>query len=770
MVLDTGAFAEALRAAAPHVPVSSVRPVYVRYKPGTSCRVLYQVTTAGVEVPVHATAYGIERRPLLRAPKRPSVPGPLGDGRFVVDDHVIEICVFPNDSALRALPRLADLTARERFLQTHCADYPQLWRSGLAPLAYKPGRRYVGLLTGRNGRRAVVKAYTADGYQRAQAGAHAFGSCKTVGVARELAHSSRHSFLVFDWLRGDRLAELVWQRRVDPAYLRRVGEALATLHDQPGSGLQELTRDAPAEALMSVARGIGVLDPELGTRSAGLAQEVATRLDDAAADGRPIHGDFYANQVLIAADAINIIDLDRAHRGDPRTDIGNFIAHLECDALEGRIAPGDAGALADALMDGYEDASHGVCRTNIDAFIAAGLLGLAPRPFRVRDADWIDRTAAILDRVRSHLDASAVQRAGHRSAAAAVVFDRFKTLDDRALSLPAEALDPPAMERRLSELPAFGRSRRSVRLSAIRVSRHKPGRRCLIEYDVIASRNGCQPRVATLIAKARSKGADTGTYRLMQDLWRAGFRDDSPDGIAVPEPAGVLPELKMWLQWRAPGTPAMDLLGDGRASAMARLAAAAISKLHATPLAIRRRHDAEDELRILRDRLAAVAAETPRWQLRLDAIFAASARLANDLPAAGRHGIHRDFHPGQVLVDGERAYLLDFDLYAAGDPALDVGNFLAHIAEFSLRAFDDPARLAACEEALTERYLASTPNVHARSIDIYKTLALARHIQISTRFPERRAFTERIIDLCEERLGLAPARTRRINIVGAHPR
>lgn len=42
--------------------------------------------------------------------------------------------------------------------------------------------------------------------------------------------------------------------------------------------------------------------------------------------------------------------------------------------------------------------------------------------------------------------------------------------------------------------------------------------------------------------------------------------------------------------------------------------------------------------------------------------------------------LHRDLHDKQVLVDeaGEVG-VLDFDLLAAGDPALDLGNLLAHL-------------------------------------------------------------------------------------------
>lgn len=41
--------------------------------------------------------------------------------------------------------------------------------------------------------------------------------------------------------------------------------------------------------------------------------------------------------------------------------------------------------------------------------------------------------------------------------------------------------------------------------------------------------------------------------------------------------------------------------------------------------------------------------------------------------------LHRDLHDGQVLVDGDRAGLLDLDTLAVGDPALDLGNLLAHL-------------------------------------------------------------------------------------------
>jgi len=38
------------------------------------------------------------------------------------------------------------------------------------------------------------------------------------------------------------------------------------------------------------------------------------------------------------------------------------------------------------------------------------------------------------------------------------------------------------------------------------------------------------------------------------------------------------------------------------------------------------------------------------------------------------------------------------------------------------------------------------------AVQTYATLTLARHIYLSTTFPERRAFTRALLELCEERL------------------
>jgi hypothetical protein len=108
-----------------------------------------------------------------------------------------------------------------------------------------------------------------------------------------------------------------------------------------------------------------------------------------------------------------------------------------------------------------------------------------------------------------------------------------------------------------------------------------------------------------------------------------------------------------------------------------------------------------------------------------------------------------------VIVDGERLYLIDFDLYCLGSPALDIGNFLGHITEQSLRTLGSAEALVDVERALEERFIELAGAAVRPAVRSYATLTLARHVYLSTRFPERRAFSEPLLELVEERLGLA---------------
>jgi Phosphotransferase enzyme family len=334
------------------------------------------------------------------------------------------------------------------------------------------------------------------------------------------------------------------------------------------------------------------------------------------------------------------------------------------------------------------------------------------------------------------------------------VTDPFGVACDPEMPTLAAALDPIEAQRRLGHhLGHLTGDRGAVHLMAIRVKRYKPGRRCVIEYDVEIQEPDAPPKAVTLLGKVRRLRSGKSGYRLLDALRSAGFGDNSRDGISVPEPIGIVPEFRMWLQRKVQGQVATDLLAAPGGEDLVRRIAEAAHKLHRAGVLAKRCHTMNDELRILHERLPSVARSEPQWAGRIQRLLDACDRLGAGTLKPEPCGIHRDFYADQVIVAGPRLCLIDFDLYCEGDPALDIGNFLGHIREQSLRSLGDPEALADVEVAMEERFVELAGEQTRPAVWAYKLLTLARHVHLSTLFPERRPFTGNLLELCEEYLG-----------------
>jgi hypothetical protein len=166
----------------------------------------------------------------------------------------------------------------------------------------------------------------------------------------------------------------------------------------------------------------------------------------------------------------------------------------------------------------------------------------------------------------------------------------------------------------------------------------------------------------------------------------------------------------------------------------------------------RRAQRRDADLGSLERRLSVLARERPELSRRLDALRADCRRLALSIPTGDQFGIHRDFYPDQVVVgeDG-RLYLLDLDLYSEGTPALDAGNFLAHVSEQAVRHAADPAATGAVVEAFRERWLELAGEKNRWSLEVHTLLSIARHVALSAGFVDRRPWTGAILELAERR-------------------
>ena len=323
------------------------------------------------------------------------------------------------------------------------------------------------------------------------------------------------------------------------------------------------------------------------------------------------------------------------------------------------------------------------------------------------------------------------------------------SVTDPKLPFLRDALNPRQVQQALMHhLPQVAESFHVV---AAHLVRHKLGRRCLIEYE-LAPIEGMAAHPWRLLGKIRAKGTDYKSYQLQQILWQQGFDADSADRISVPEPVGLIPEWQMWLQRKVPGVQATELLPTDAGLALAARVAQVATKLHQAPADPKREHTIAAELQILQDRLPRVLEVHPHWQPRIEQVLIRCDRVAAQTPEPSQCGIHRDFYADQILVDGDRLYLVDLDLYCQGSPALDIGNFMAHITEQSLRTLGQPDALGDREIALREAFLQQAGEAFRPAVEAYTVLTLVRHIFISTQIAERRPYTEPLLDFCETRL------------------
>lgn len=291
---------------------------------------------------------------------------------------------------------------------------------------------------------------------------------------------------------------------------------------------------------------------------------------------------------------------------------------------------------------------------------------------------------------------------------------------------------------------------KSVRVDSAEVLRHKPERRAVISYRARLRRTGVSDVGLDFVAKWGARGVPE--QDIERALVRAGFGADAVDGVSIASPLGVIPELSVALFRRVFGAAALSLMTTQNAKKHASTLGYALRKLHRSGLTLTRQHSLDDELQILQDRLWRLETLRPRLASRARRLWRDSLRLARRIRSRSNTLIHRDFHPDQALIAPDRIFILDFDLAAMGDPALDVGNAIAHLVEYGVRTAGDGARLASEAAALEDSYLTAAGPATHQSIWAYTLLALARLTYLSTQYDDRLHTTESMFDECERRI------------------
>jgi Phosphotransferase enzyme family len=215
-----------------------------------------------------------------------------------------------------------------------------------------------------------------------------------------------------------------------------------------------------------------------------------------------------------------------------------------------------------------------------------------------------------------------------------------------------------ASARRMSEL-----LKERVRL--IQLVRYKPARRAVLRYEVESSAR------EVVYGKIRADDGGALLAELEPSLRRAG--------ISTPALISYQPELRMTVFDNSPGTPLRELRGTRAYNAWMRPVAKTLGRLHSVSISCLGPQAVASEANDLALAVHSIGTLVPS--------IANAAEHLGDRVIAGMAGaprrvatLHGSWHDDQVLVSERGVTLLDLDSACMGDPAVDVGHFLAYLS------------------------------------------------------------------------------------------
>ena len=249
-------------------------------------------------------------------------------------------------------------------------------------------------------------------------------------------------------------------------------------------------------------------------------------------------------------------------------------------------------------------------------------------------------------------------------------------------------LQPGGADRKLSGV------RRLAESAGATVVAHRPEKRAVLRLAL--------PGAETTYVKV------VRPRRVERTLSGAGV---TVDGVATAQLRAVDRQRGTVTFAELPGRTLYDLLGDhtvtdGEIEKVGYAVGEAVRRLHSTAARTDLpTHDAAAELAVTR-RWVGLAADHHLLGERSGTMQRLISSAGDDLTASSGPPVllHRDLHDKQLLVDGLEIGMLDFDLAALGDPALDLANLLTHLELRARQGRCSLERAQRCATAVRDGY------------------------------------------------------------------
>jgi hypothetical protein len=387
VLLDSDAMPPFLhRSLGPGAPFPDIRIRFLRYKPGTSLVVRYNVGLGGRSY--DATAMIAAGHSLARRADKPEnvaltrlVAGRTPASRPLYYESHLDALIqwFPLDLEL---PTLAEPPARLLDELDRVCVRLGVVDGDPSVLAYKPRRQAV-LGIGDY----VLKLYAEqEQFDRAAAGLRATGGLESVRAPAFEAALPAKLVTVQRRLPGSPPPRAAVAAREAGELLAEVHAAWAPVAPAEPAPEAGLTAALPSHQLAAAAAWAPVVTallPALGGRLQALLQELEATLPSI--DRLVLsHGDFNARQLLTTPDdGLAVIDWDSIRLAPAALDPATYAAHV---VFGGPRDLDEATDVLEQLLEGYGDRPPG-----LSWYLATSIVRRTPEPFRYLDEHWPER-------------------------------------------------------------------------------------------------------------------------------------------------------------------------------------------------------------------------------------------------------------------------------------------------------------------------------------------------------------------------------------------
>ncbi len=229
---------------------------------------------------------------------------------------------------------------------------------------------------------------------------------------------------------------------------------------------------------------------------------------------------------------------------------------------------------------------------------------------------------------------------------------------------------------------------------------YKPGSRATIRYHLSYTPGSSADRhwPETVIAKTyRKDSKGRNAYDGMLVLWHSPLA--TGDLATIAEPLAYIPELKIMVQRPIAGEQSLEDMLKAALSADSqeaieelydymRKAAAGLAALHQSGVRHGETIELAERFAEIHELIARLLVPVPELAGTAEPLLMRLESLAATHPPDPGVPTHGTFHPEQVLIDGPKIGLIDFDDFCMAEPALDVGLFRAAIKDNGMNALD----------------------------------------------------------------------------------